>query len=250
MSTGRLDAAAQCAESISLLANALARKPVQAPLASASRLRLLSCAQAKKLRSATLRTLRSAISGCSTMPDGLGASADLRIGLTALRVPQAAAGRQVRAVLRARSGKTDSVASVELTVLPGALQSGYFRNSARAARNACDEFSRQRFHRAMRLPSESGERTAMPGFRSATRPETLLEQGDMPASQNAVTLTAPAVTGPTTYYVVATITQGIGEQTVVRRIAFCHASTPGGRMFPPGVKAVGVGKTRSFGEMR
>jgi hypothetical protein len=45
-----------------------------------------------------------------------------------------------------------------------------------------------------------------------------IEQGDIPAGQNAVTLSAPSVTSTTTYYIMASVTQGIGEQTLVRKL--------------------------------
>jgi hypothetical protein len=47
---------------------------------------------------------------------------------------------------------------------------------------------------------------------------TSVEQGDIPSTQNAVTLTVPSVTKPATYYVMASISQGVGEQTVVRKL--------------------------------
>jgi len=45
-----------------------------------------------------------------------------------------------------------------------------------------------------------------------------VEQGDIPSTQNAVTLTAPSVTKTTTFYVMASISQGVGDQTVVKKL--------------------------------
>ena len=46
----------------------------------------------------------------------------------------------------------------------------------------------------------------------------VIEQGDVPAGQDAVTLSAPAVTAATTYYVVANVSSGVSEQSLVQKL--------------------------------
>ncbi len=138
-------------------------------------------------------------------------------GVTTLNVPEAAAGRSVRAVLHARNGSADAVASLGVTVLPGAVESA-------------DAQTPRAGHPPVLTLSSS---TASPGdgitvsiagdhgdarISLADKSGSSVEQGDIPASQNALALTAPQVTGPTTYYVTASITQGVGEQTIVKKI--------------------------------
>lgn len=139
-------------------------------------------------------------------------------GVTTLPVPQAAAGRSVRAVLHARNGTADAVASLGVTVLPGAVQSAGDQPATRAG------------HLPVLTISSS---TAAPGdaitvaiegdhgdarISLADKAGNSVEQGDIPASQSVLALTAPQVSGPTTYYVTASITQGVGEQTIVKKI--------------------------------
>ena len=45
-----------------------------------------------------------------------------------------------------------------------------------------------------------------------------VEQGDVPAGQDAVTLSAPSVKTATTYYVVANISSGVSEQSLVQKL--------------------------------
>ena len=45
-----------------------------------------------------------------------------------------------------------------------------------------------------------------------------VEQGDVPAGQDAVTLSAPSVKVETTYYVVASVSTGISEQSLVKKL--------------------------------
>jgi hypothetical protein len=138
-------------------------------------------------------------------------------GTTIVKLPQGTAGRQMRAVLHARNGKLDTLASVALTVLPDA--------NVTAAGTATGGSSSP----ALTLSSDTvapGDTitVAISGKHGDTQISlndssgNSLEQGDIPATQSAVTLSAPSVTTPATYYVMANVTQGVGEQTLVRRL--------------------------------
>lgn len=201
-------------------AKALARKPAQAPLRISEFAVTTPVVRAGE--EVAFRYATNARSGDIWLLDDAGrlwARAPISAsGVTVLRVPQAAAGRQVRAVLRARSGKADSVASVELTVLPGALQSDTSKTALARPGMPAMTLSPATVSPGDAITVGIGGAHGDARISLNDKAGNVLEQGDMPASQNAVTLTAPAVTGPTTYYVVASITQGVGEQTVVRKL--------------------------------
>lgn len=137
-------------------------------------------------------------------------------GTAALTVPQAAAGRQMRAVLHVRNGGTQAVASVAVMVLPGSLQSVKSAAPSKAAGTLS-------LSTAQAAPGDEVTVT-LTGTHGDARISlndgsgVPVEQGDVPANQSAVTMTAPTVTSPTTFYVTATITQGIGEQTLVKKL--------------------------------
>ena len=136
-------------------------------------------------------------------------------GTTTIAVPQGAAGREMRAVLHARTGVQDTVAAVGFTVLPGALQP---ETSAATAHPPSLELSQ-----TTAAPGETITVTVNGAHGDARislndKAGNAVDQGDIPATQDAVTLTAPSVTGPTTYYVTASVTEGVGEQTLVRKL--------------------------------
>jgi hypothetical protein len=141
-------------------------------------------------------------------------------GMTVVKVPQGTAGRQLRAVLHARNGGADAVASVGLMVLPGALQSDEIATASAAAPAGNPVVT---LSSSTAAPGDTIT-VAIQGKHGETRISMYdkkgeaVEQGDIPASQDVLALTAPAVTGPTTYYVTAAITVGIGEQTVVKKL--------------------------------
>ncbi len=139
-------------------------------------------------------------------------------GETLLQVPQGAAGREMRAVLHARGKNQDTVAAVGVMVMPGAIVPTAQAADAPKAPNAGMSLSTQ--HAApgdvvtVMIDGQHGDaRISM-----ADGSGDPVEQGDIPSDQNAVTITAPDVTKTTTYYVMASITQGVGEQTVVRKL--------------------------------
>jgi hypothetical protein len=145
-------------------------------------------------------------------------------GISMLKLPQGTAGRQMRAVLHARNGKQDTLASVAFTVLPDAQV-----DSAGIAMTNPPANSGKMPSAALTLSSDTvapGETitVAIDGKHGDTQISlndasgNSIEQGDIPAGQSAVTLSAPSVTASTTFYVMANVTQGVGEQTLVHKI--------------------------------
>jgi hypothetical protein len=148
-------------------------------------------------------------------------------GRTALRVPQGAAGRQMRAVLHARNQKLDTVASVGVLVMPGAIATevqsgaaapkappvGMTLSTQQAAPGDLVTVMLDGAHGDARITmtDDSGQS---------------VDQGDIPSTQSAATLTAPSVTQTTTFYVMASVTAGIGEQTIVRKLVVSPRESP------------------------
>jgi hypothetical protein len=146
-------------------------------------------------------------------------------GITTIGVPQAAAGRQMRVVLSTANGKDRAQSSVGVSVLPSesvaAVQASPVppKATARPAVTAPDiqlsssvvspgdtvTVTVNGAHEDVRITVMSGAGATM-------------AQGDVDASNDAVTLNAPTVSAVTTFYVVATVTSGVSQQTTVHRL--------------------------------
>jgi hypothetical protein len=142
-------------------------------------------------------------------------------GSASMKLPQGTAGRQMRAVLHARNGSADTIASVGVTVLPDAVVSDDASDTAPA--NGKSSTPTLTLSTDNAAPGDTIT-VAIDGNHGDTQISlndasgNSIEQGDIPAGQNAVTLSAPSVTSATTYYVMANVTQGVGEQTLVRKL--------------------------------
>lgn len=140
-------------------------------------------------------------------------------GQTTLKVPQGAAGRQMRAVLHARNQNRDTVAGVGVMVMPGTLTP-----QAQAADTPAKTPPAQLTLSTQQAAPGDIVTVMIDGNHGDARITMTdgsgesVEQGDIPSTQNAVTVTAPNVTKTTTYYVMASISQGVGDQTVVRKL--------------------------------
>lgn len=138
-------------------------------------------------------------------------------GTATLRVPQSAAGLQARAVLHARTGTQSVLASVGVTVLPGALVTSNSAPQA-AASTAPPALSLSSANAApgdtivAALSGAHGD--AQISLTDASG--NVVEQADVPAGEREATFSAPTVTAAQTYYVTAQISDGAGEQTLVK----------------------------------
>jgi hypothetical protein len=150
-------------------------------------------------------------------------------GDTLLKVPQGAAGMQMRAVLHARSESQDAIASVGVLVMPGAVVAESPSNgtapAAAASSPAQMTLSTQQAAPGdvitVMLEGNHGDaRISM-----ADDSGESVDQGDIPSGQNAVTLTAPDVTKTTTFYVMASISDGVADQTVVKKLVVSPRSS-------------------------
>jgi hypothetical protein len=150
-------------------------------------------------------------------------------GQTTLKVPQGAAGRQMRAVLHAQNGNLETLASLGVLVMPSALAPQVQAQTADAPKAPPAQLTLSTDRAApgdvvtVMLDGTHGDaRITMNDGSGAS-----IETGDIPSDQTAATLTAPEVTTATTYYVMASISQGVGDQTVVRKLLVTpRPSTP------------------------
>ncbi len=138
-------------------------------------------------------------------------------GVTTLKVPQAAAGQKMRVVLHARNGAADAVSSLGITVQPGDVVAS---TAAAASPNAPLALVLSASNVApgddvvVTLKGNHGDsRVSLTDAAGNT-----VEQGDVPAGQDAVTLSAPSVKSETTYYVVASVSSGVSEQSLVQKL--------------------------------
>jgi hypothetical protein len=136
-------------------------------------------------------------------------------GVTTLKVPQGAAGQKMRVVLHARNGAADTVSSLGVTVQPGAVVAS---NAASANAPLALVLS------ASTVAPGDDVTVTLKGNHGDSRISltdaagNIVEQGDVPAGQDAVTLSAPSVKTATTYYVVASISSGVSEQSLVQKL--------------------------------
>lgn len=138
-------------------------------------------------------------------------------GASTLKVPQAAAGQKMRVVLHARNEAADTVSTLGIMIQPGSVVAS---NTAATSPNAPLALVLSASNVApgddvvVTLKGNHGDsRVSLTDVAGNT-----VEQGDVPAGQDAVTLSAPAVKIETTYFVVANVSSGVSEQSLVRKL--------------------------------
>jgi len=140
-------------------------------------------------------------------------------GTSVLKVPQAAAGHKMRVVLHARNGSADAVATLGALVLPGdAVSADAPAASAAQNKNFALSLSTDRAAPGDDIVVTLGGNHGDARVSLTDAAGNSVEQGDLPSGQSAVTLSAPAVTATTTYYVVVNVTSGVSEQSLVRKL--------------------------------
>lgn len=143
-------------------------------------------------------------------------------GMTQISVPQAAAGHDMRVVLHAQRGKVHAESSVGLTVLPS-NEIAKNEVSARPAASVKVATPTLALDSQVVSPGDSVV-VRVSGARGDVKitlmnaAGTTIEQGSVSESDGAISISAPAVTSVTNFYVVATYTQGISEQSIVKRL--------------------------------
>lgn len=143
-------------------------------------------------------------------------------GMTQLTVPQAAAGRDMRVVLHAQRGKAHAETAVGVSVLP-ATQDANLNQPPQPTAPSKAEAPALTLDSQVVSPGDnvvvrvSGARGDVK-ITLMTAGGTTVEQGSVSESDGAISISAPAVTSVTNFYVVATYTQGVSEQSIVKRL--------------------------------
>ena len=153
-------------------------------------------------------------------------------GSTQLAVPQAAAGREMRVVLHAQSGKDHAESSVAVTVMPSQVVTGTAALPAQEAVSAAAPSAAPSAVPTVVPTLTLSSQVVSPGdtitatisgvhgdvrITLMSTTGATLSQGDADES-NGVTLNAPNVSTPTTFFVVATLTNGVAQQSIVKRL--------------------------------
>jgi hypothetical protein len=136
-------------------------------------------------------------------------------GTTQMKLPFGTAGRQVRAVLRAKNGALDAVASVAFTVLPGDVVqtvTAAAPPSSGATLTLSNASVAPGENVAVTIAGGHGDTTVALNDQSGTS----LETGDVSEGQTSVTMTAPSAPG--TYFVTANVSSGVSSQTLVQKL--------------------------------
>ena len=147
-------------------------------------------------------------------------------GVTRMIVPQAAAGKNMRLVLDVHSGAAHQESSVGFTVMPSEESVAQAAPQATAAPVAAATVApvTATLTLSSQVVSPGDTVTAtVSGVHGDVRitlmsaSGTTMAQGDADDS-SGVTLNAPTVTTPTTFYVVATLTNGVAQQSIMKRL--------------------------------
>lgn len=151
-------------------------------------------------------------------------------GSTSLTVPQSAAGREMRVILHAQRAAAHSEASVGVTVMPSTkVVAQHPAASDTSGTNPKPAPTTAPVAPALALSSQvvaPGDTVTatISGVRGDVRITLMsaggetLAQGDADEDSGGVTLTAPSVTTPTTFFVVASLTSGVSQQSIVKRL--------------------------------
>lgn len=157
--------------------------------------------------------------------DGSGATwahAPLSVyGNTSITIPASAGGKEMRVVLHAQHGAEHAESSVALSVLPSKQIAAQTQSAPKAQSPSAPAPD---LVLSSQVVSVGDTVTAsVTGVSSDVRITlmsaggTTIAQGDADEGQG-VTLNAPNVTAPTTFYVVASLTSGVSQQSIVKRL--------------------------------
>lgn len=170
-------------------------------------------------------------SGDVWLLDGSGATwahAPLSLsGSTQITIPQAAAGKEMHVVLHAQRGTQHAESAVDVAVMPSQQVTAQASAPAPApsakpaprpaSLNAQLELSSQVVSAGDTVTATITGVTGDVRITLMSSSGTTMAEGDADEGQG-VTLNAPNVTTPTNFYVVATLTNGVSQQSIMKRL--------------------------------
>ena len=159
-------------------------------------------------------------------------------GTSILRIPAAAAGREMRVVLQVERGPQRAMSSVGIIVEPTHAAHPVATLDERMAAQSPSAGEAAPPRQTMASGIELSQSSVVAGQSVHVRitgPHTdalitltdargqVIEQGDASGQERGTTLTAPAVSAPSAFYVVASITSGVSQTSVVRKLVVTPA---------------------------
>lgn len=146
-------------------------------------------------------------------------------GSTRVRIPQAAAGKEMRVVLHAQRANEHAQSSVDVAVMPSQNAVAQASQSAPPVPQASRAPAMSAELRLSSQVVEAGDTVTatISGVSGDVRVTLMsmsgqtLSEGDA-GNEMGVTLNAPNVSAPTTFFVVATLTSGVSQQSIVKRL--------------------------------
>jgi hypothetical protein len=145
-----------------------------------------------------------------------------RSGTTWLHVPAAAAGREMRVVVHAARGQAHAQMGAGILVLPDDANVASVAGDAGDARPAATapgvavSPARASAGQPIHVAWGASRGEALVSLTDASG--SVVQEVDVPAGRNGITLVAPNVSGPTTYDVVVSVSHGVSEESIVRPV--------------------------------
>lgn len=205
-------------------------KKAAAPLPTGALIENLAVSPSPALAGKTVavRYATKAQAGDVWLLDGSGATwahAPLSLyGSTQLTIPPAAAGKEMRVVLHAQRAGQHAESSVDVAVMPPQQVTAQASAPAPARKPASHPASNAQLQLSSQVVSAGDTVTVnVTGVNGDVRVALMNANGGTMAEGDAdegqgVTLNAPNVSTPTTFYVVATLTSGVSQQSIVKRL--------------------------------
>jgi hypothetical protein len=149
-------------------------------------------------------------------------------GTTVLKIPQAAAGREMRVVLHAQRAGQNAQSSVDVAIMASkeivaqATQTAPPPAAPQAAPQAPAQSAELKLSSQV-VSSGDTVTASITGVTGDVRVTVTSASGQTIAEGNAnedqgIAINAPNVSTPTTFYVVATLTTGVSQQSIVKRL--------------------------------
>lgn len=144
-------------------------------------------------------------------------------GTTQLSIPQSAAGKEMRVVLHAQRGDQHAQSSVDVAVMASANVVAQATQTAAPAVPRTPAQSAELKLSSQVVSSGDAVTATISGVSGDVRVTVMSAAGQTVAEGNAnegegVSINAPIVSSPTTFYVVATLTSGVSQQSIVKRL--------------------------------
>ena len=139
-------------------------------------------------------------------------------GLSVLHVPQNAAGRDMRVMLHARNGKLHAQSSVGVSILASTPVQQPAPSPTPAAAAPSLSLDTHIVSAGDNIVVRASGVHSDVQITMMTSGGTTVAQGDIADSGSSIAILAPSVSTATVYYIVGAFSNGVSQQTIVRRV--------------------------------